>query len=189
MGKWILPEEFRNAPGMNHEIFLKGEKKRGSQYGKPTKDTNRKLCDSIIDNQYVYTVIYQHLKTCDVCNADVVMKSYLSKRNAMNAGKTSSGLVGLALKIARLKLPENRSIKKETVSEFIIRSSDAKLVTRYWKTFSVKQKVFAIKQISKFEKLPTKMSIFRDHAEWVEKLTDEHEIQKAIDILEVMQDI
>lgn len=170
MAKWQIPSELFNAPGMDHIITVRGKKREGrSQHGKPVKDRTEEIRNWISDNNFVYTAIYQHVKTCDVCSAEIVLQAYLSKREHNNAGRTSATLSDFALKLERLQLPTGRGANPETVDEIVCKSGSAEAVKSRWERLSTRRKVQAMEAVntSISRGITEEMHAYSSHGEWL----------------------
>jgi hypothetical protein len=71
------------------------------RYGKPKKDRTGPVREFVVDNQYFYNIIYRHLKECDKCNPEEILRLYLARRIHRGDQMVTGLLVELAMKYAR----------------------------------------------------------------------------------------
>lgn len=95
--------------------------------GYPEKDRKRPVHEFLTDLAKYYTLVYGHVKTCDKCRSNEVLRRYLNRRTELKrfSGTTSNGLVKLALKYERM---EENPANPLLVDEFYVRSANWELI-------------------------------------------------------------
>ncbi len=76
----------------------------GTGMGQPRHDTAKPLYEYLVDNDYFYRLVLNHLKTCKLCSPEEVLQVYLNRRRRIPKfqGFVSEGLIKLAGKFAKL---------------------------------------------------------------------------------------
>jgi hypothetical protein len=107
---------------MNCIITIKGN--GSGRHGNPKTPRTGPVSGFLIDNNVFYIAVTEHLKTCDTCNIEDILRVYLERRKKTPKfnGVTSSGLVKRALILENLAAKKGSPIPKELVNEFIWRS-------------------------------------------------------------------
>jgi hypothetical protein len=106
---------------MNCVITVKGD--GVGRYGKAKTDQTRTLKDFLVDNVVFYVAVTNHLKTCQVCSVDEVLKEYLRRRVSIAkfSGMTSKSLVTRALILETLAKKKKELLTPGLVNEMIWR--------------------------------------------------------------------
>lgn len=173
---------------MDHTVTVKGEDKgKASQHGKPKKDRTEAIGDWIVDNNFVYTAIYQHVKQCEVCSAETILRAYLSKREHDQKGMTSGSLIDFALKMERLRLPPDRATTTQTVNEFLCRTGTVGDLATHWLRLSVLQRIQGSERLRQLHKATPEMLIYRKHGEWLREAGSDEEFERRMTVLEVQE--
>jgi hypothetical protein len=107
--------------------------------GKSKKDRVGPVRKFIVGNEYLYRQIYNHVKTCSLCDPTAILQAYLTRRVAVNDHQTTGSLVRLAQKYYKL----DRGVPASLVREFEIRAGITKEVSR--EDFSLHELAKAVK--------------------------------------------
>lgn len=100
--------------------------------GMPLCDETRKIHDAIIDAKFWYEEVFNHVKFCDKCDPEEILKIYLSRRMCEKFNfKTSRLLIDLALKYEKFGKEKGRPLDKDLINEFILKSERSFLVGKY----------------------------------------------------------
>lgn len=127
-------------------ITIKG----GAGRGTLVKAKTGPVRDFVRDLDIYYDAVYNHCKTCQVCNPNEILRGFLSNRDTLKKkGKTTNLLVNMALRYER-NVPKTDPV---LISEFILRSQDQLTILKHAKRFSEEQILQAMRSIH--EKFPS----------------------------------
>jgi hypothetical protein len=115
-----IHETSRNFRKMNCVITVKGD--GVGKYGHPKTDQTRTIKEFLVDNTKFYIAVTKHLKTCNVCDIEEILRYYLARRIQKFEGKTSIGLTSRALVLEKLAEKKKNPVPKSLVNEFIWRN-------------------------------------------------------------------
>ena len=107
---------------MNCIITIAGN--GSGRYGSPKTPRTGPISEFRVDNTVFYIAITNHLKTCNVCNIEEILRVYLERRKKSPKfnGFTSSGLAKRAQILEKLAIKKKKPVPKELVNEFLWRA-------------------------------------------------------------------
>ena len=107
---------------MNCIITVKGN--GSGRYGNPKTPRTGPLKEFLVDNSVFYIAVTNHLKTCNTCSIEEILRYYLERRktNSKFNGFTATGIVNRALILEKLAAKKGCPVPKELVNEFLWRS-------------------------------------------------------------------
>ena len=146
-------------------ITVKGYKSGATIYGSPAQDKTGPVSEFIVDNTIYYTAVRGHLKKCDKCVAEEILRTYLQRRIEIPKfqGICSTRLIDLAFEYEGLK---NHSISKDLVNEFILRSGHIPTLAKHFTRLSPEQVVRGILKAIEAWKRSFKLSSDGDDGKW-----------------------
>lgn len=108
---------------------------RKNGYNKPVTHKTVPIRELIVDDEFYYKLVKNHVFECDKCDPVAILQSYLDRRRNMYKfnGFTSATLTELALQYRR-KFGDK--IPKELITEFIWRSGYSSTLIKYEKWLS-----------------------------------------------------
>lgn len=111
------------------------------RYGRFKIDKTGPLKQFIVDNVFLYGKVFNHVKTCQVCDPVQVLEAYLNRRRSVLKfdGITTGSLVKLALKYEKFFKAKNLSYDVRMVNEFIWRSWDIQHAASYSPRLSLQE--------------------------------------------------
>lgn len=166
------------------------------RYGKPRSDRTAPLQDFLVDNQYFYTLIKQHLRTCSVCDPIAVLEYYLNRRRSIPKfkGATSSGLVRLIDSYQRICTKRGIRIPAALRNEYYWRSGSVDTLLKYENQFSLMECAEALRIVMEFSKssltlLTTKSRKFRIVHQIITHARSPVETERELQELSIIADV
>lgn len=163
-------------------ITIKGDGQ--GRYGIPKKDRTEPVKNFMVDNQYFYNRVRQHILGCPLCDPTEALRHYLERR----PGSVTGTLLKNALAYEKRS---NRPVKKDVVDEYIWRCNDEELVLRHVYRLSLKQKYdcavqnlensWTVRRFLEHDGMKSIMQL----AQSCKNLTDEQEILRLLTISEI----
>jgi hypothetical protein len=176
------------------EITVKGD--GIGKYGRFKHDKTGPVRQFMVDNVHLYSKVKAHVLDCDKCDCEEALRHYLKRR------KTESKFRGLVTgTLAKMALSYERKsktpISPNLVNEFIWRSTDLELISKFQDRLTVRDLVNSYKISIEFYGGPRYI-----HKSWFNSNTkmgtifkivsenplpeDDQELEKLIAIAEVM---
>jgi hypothetical protein len=102
------------------------------KYGRSKKDRTGYVSEFCVDNTFFYRAIFKHLKECNKCDPNDVLKTLLFRRKD---GLVTGSLAELAVKYKR----NFQSTDWLLVEEYICRCIDSRVILKYLNNFEYEQ--------------------------------------------------
>lgn len=96
------------------------------QYGKPKYDRKGPVRKFVVDNQYFYPRVFNHVKSCNKCDPTEILEHYLNRRINKGVELVTGSLVKLAYRYKKL----NRGVPESLVRQFEIRAGIDRAINR-----------------------------------------------------------
>ena len=100
---------------------------------------DRHVSDSIIDNQEVYKLVFEHVKGCSYCNPIEILQAYLERRATTDKfhGLVTGTFMAYFSKYAKLLKERGIQIPRALAAEFYCRLGDLDDVLKYGKNMTL----------------------------------------------------